>query len=37
MTTFGVNRWAMPSSIPLRVIALTKKMMRTRYGNSAVT
>ena len=29
-STLGVKRWAIPSSIPLSVTALMKKMMRTR-------
>ena len=37
LKTFGVNRWAIPSAIPLKVTALMKKMIRTMYGNTAVT
>ena len=35
--TFGVKRYIKPSVAPGRVKALTKKMVRTRYGKVAVT
>lgn len=35
--TFGVKRWRRPSDIPVKVTPRKKKMIKTIYGNVAVT